>query len=86
MANSAQARKRIRQSKKNALLNQSQRTRVRTSLKKVLKAVESGQGEAAVASFKEATQLLDRFSKRGLFHPNKAARLKSRLNKKVKSV
>ena len=60
MANSAQARKRARQSQKNRAHNASLRTAFRTAVKKVLKVVESGDKAAAQAEFVAATKVLDR--------------------------
>ncbi len=85
MANSSQARKRVRQTAKRTLQNQSQKTETRTYIKRVVKSLAAGNKELAIAAFKRATQLLDRLANRGLVHANKAARLKSRLNKKIKA-
>lgn len=86
MANSAQARKRARQSLKNRAHNASLRTAFRTSVKKVLKAVEAGDKAAAQAVYRESTKVLDRIADKGVFHKNKAARHKSRLSAKIKAM
>ena len=86
MANSAQARKRARQSLKNRAHNASLRTDFGISVKKVLKAVEAGDKAAAQAVFRESTKVLDRIADKGVFHKNKAARHKSRLSAKVKAM
>lgn len=86
MANSAQARKRIRQAEKARARNASQRSGMRTSVKKVLKAVAAQDKETAVSAFRYATTLLDRAARRGLVHKNKAARLKSRISSKIKAI
>ena len=86
MANSAQARKRARQSLKNRAHNASLRTAFRTAVKKVLKAVEAGDKAAAQAVYRESTKVLDRIGDKGVFHKNKAARHKSRLAAKVKAM
>lgn len=86
MANSAQARKRARQSLKNRTHNASLRTAFRTAVKKVLKAVEAGDKAAAQAVYRESTKVLDRIADKGVFHKNKAARHKSRLSAKVKAM
>lgn len=86
MANSAQARKRARQSLKNRAHNASLRTAFRTAVKKVLKAVEAGDKAAAQATFRDSTKVLDRIADKGVFHKNKAARHKSRLSTKIKAM
>ena len=86
MANSAQARKRARQSLKNRAHNASLRTAFRTAVKKVLKAVEAGDKAAAQAVYRESTKVLDRIAYKGVFQKNKAARHKSRLSAKIKAM
>ena len=86
MANSAQARKRARQSLKHRAHNASLRTAFRTAVKKVLKAVEAGDKAAAQEVFRQSTKILDRIADKGVFHKNKAARHKSRLAAKVKAL
>lgn len=86
MANSAQARKRARQSLKNRAHNASLRTAFRTAVKKVLKAVESGDKAAAQEAFRANSKILDRIADKGVFHKNKAARHKSRLSAKIKAM
>ena len=86
MANSAQARKRARQSVKQRAHNARLRTAFRTAVKKVLKAVEAGDKAAAQAVYKESVKIIDRIADKGVFHKNKAARHKSRLSAKVKAL
>ena len=86
MANSAQARKRARQSLKHRAHNASLRTAFRTAVKKVLKAVEAGDKAAAQEVFRQSTKILDRIADKGVFHKNKAARHKSRLAAKIKAM
>ncbi len=86
MANSAQAKKRIRQAEKARARNASQRSSMRTAVKKVLKAVAAKDGETAASTFRYATTLLDRAARKGLIHKNKAARLKSRISAKIKAI
>ena len=86
MANSAQARKRARQADKRRLLNQGQRSHVRTYIKKVVKAIAGGNKEAAIAAYKEAVPVIDHSVNQGLVHINKAARHKSRLNAQIKAM
>jgi small subunit ribosomal protein S20 len=86
LANSLSARKRARQSEKHRLLNASQRSRVRSSIKKVLTAIEAGDKGAAEAAYKEAVPAIDRSVSKGLMHRNKAARHKSRLNGHIRAL
>ena len=86
MANSLSARKRARQSEKNRLRNASQRSHVRTSIKKVLTAIESGDKANAEAAYKAAVPAIDRSVSKGLMHRNKAARHKSRMNSQIRAL
>lgn len=86
MANSLSARKRARQAERHRKHNASQRSFVRTSIKKVLKAIESGDKDAATAAFKEAVPAIDKSVSKGIMHKNKAARHKSRLNAHIKAL
>lgn len=83
MANSAQARKRARQSEDHRQRNMAQRSLVRTHIKKVRRAIASGDKTAAQTALQEAGPILDRFAGKGRIHANKAARHKSRLNAQV---
>ena len=84
MPNSPAAKKALRQSEKRRLHNRSQRSSLRTAIKKVRVAVEEGDLEAAKAAFQFAVKKLDQAAAKHLIHANKAARTKSRLNKLVR--
>ncbi|MBT8118010.1 MAG: 30S ribosomal protein S20 [Gammaproteobacteria bacterium] len=86
MANSAQAIKRARQAEKSRQLNASQRSNMRTEIKKVIAAIKSGDRDAATAAFKEAAPVIDRAAGKGLIHANKAARHKRRLNQHIRAL
>jgi len=86
VANSAQARKRAKQAENNRQLNASQRSAFRTSLKKVLYAIEAGDKEAASNAYKAAVPMIDSTVSKGLIHKNKAARHKSRLNAQIRAM
>ncbi len=86
MANIASAKKRARQAEKNRIHNASLRSRLRTFIKKVIIAVESGEVEKAQAAFREAVPVIDASVNKGLIHKNKAARSKSRLSARVKAL
>ena len=80
MANTRSAEKRIRQSRKRTLQNRMQRSRMRTSIKKVMQATDA---ETAETAFRDTSALLDRLASRRVIHPNRAARKKSQLAKIV---
>ncbi len=86
MANSTQARKRARQAEEHRQQNASRRSAMRTHVKKVVKSVAAGDREAAEAAYKAAVPMLDSTAGKGLIHRNKAARLKSRLNARLKKL
>lgn len=86
MANSPQARKRARQAERRRGQNASQRSMVRTYIKRVIAAIESRDYAAASAALTSAVPVIDRMADRGILHKNKAARHKSRLNAAVKAL
>ncbi len=86
MANSPQARKRAKQNSVRRLRNQSQRATVRTSIKKLDAAIASGDKESAQNAYIESVSMIDKATIKGLHHKNRASRLKSRLNKRVKEM
>ena len=86
MANSAQARKRVRQAVRKRIHNASLRSRMRTSVKRVARALDANDAEAASAALKQAGPILDGAASKGLIHKNRAARYKSRLNARVKAL
>ncbi|CAA0111709.1 30S ribosomal protein S20 [Zhongshania aliphaticivorans] len=86
MANSPQAKKRARQAEKRRTHNASLRSMVRTYLKKVVSAIESGDQAEAQTAYVAAVPVLDRMADKGIVTKNKAARHKSRLNSKIKAM
>lgn len=86
MANSAQARKRAKQSEVRRRHNASFRSMVRTYIKKVDVAIIGGDHTAATTAYNTAVPVLDRMADRGIIHKNKAARHKSRLNTAIKAL
>jgi len=79
MPRTKSALKQLRKSEKRRLRNQAYKSRVKTFIKKALAAIQSGSRAAAEAAVREAATIIDRTAERDVFHPNKAARLKSRL-------
>ena len=86
MANIQSAKKRARQGVKRRAHNVAMRSRMRTAVKKVLKAVQSGNKEAAQASFREAVPQIDKLVGKGLIQKNRAAKYKSRLNARLRAM
>ena len=86
MANSPSARKRARQAENRRQHNASLRSMVRTSIKKVVKAIDAKDVEAAKAAYTVAVPVIDRMADKGIIHKNKAARHKSRLNAQIKAL
>lgn len=86
MANTAQARKRARQSELRRQRNASQRSNVRTYFKNALQAIASGDKAKALEAFKRAVPVIDGSARKGLIGKNTAARQKSLLNKRLKSI
>lgn len=82
----ASGRKRARQDVKLNAANTSLRSKFRTVVKNVQKVVATGDKAKAVETFKSAQSVIDSVADKGMFHKNKAARLKSRLNAKVKAL
>ncbi len=82
----ASGRKRARQTIKLNAANTALRSRFRTAVKGVLKAVAGGDKAVAGDQFKAAQKVIDTVADKGIFHKNKAARIKSRLAAKVKAL
>jgi small subunit ribosomal protein S20 len=86
MANTAQARKRARQSVALNMHNSSLRSMLRTAIKRVRTAIDTGDKAAAAEVLQKATSVIDRIADKNIIHKNKAARHKSRLSAAVKSL
>jgi small subunit ribosomal protein S20 len=86
LANIASAKKRARQAENNRVRNAALRSRLRTYIKKVILAVDSGDLTKAQEAFRQAVPIIDSSVNKGLIHRNKAARSKSRLNARVKAL
>jgi small subunit ribosomal protein S20 len=86
LANTKQAKKRVRQAEKHRAHNASRRSMMRTFLKKTLHAIEEGDATTAKELFIKTTSILDKLAQKGIIHKNKAARHKSRLNQKIKAI
>jgi small subunit ribosomal protein S20 len=86
MANTPQAKKRIRRNDRRAEINGARIGRIRTFVKKVEAALDGGDKTAATAALKDAQPELARGVARGVLHKNTAARKLSRLTKRVASL
>ena len=86
VANSPQAKKRVRQNETRRQHNMALRSMYRTQIKKVVNAIGSGKREPAEAAYKIAVPVIDKMVSKGIVHKNKAARHKSRLYKHIKAL
>jgi len=86
MANTASARKRIRQTATRNERNRARRSRVGTFLTKVEKALTGGDKAAAQAAFKDAQPELQRAVTKGVMHANTVGRKLSRLSARIKAL
>ena len=86
MANTASARKRIRQSVTRTARNTARKSRMRTFVKKVETAIANGDKTAAAVALREAQPEMQRASGKGVIHANTVARKLSRLSARIKSL
>ena len=86
MANSPQSKKRARQNERRFNVNKARRSRIRTFLRKVEEAIESGDKDAASSALRAVQPELMRGVSKGVFHKNTASRKMSRLSSRVKSI
>lgn len=85
MANSPQAIKRARQNNVIRLHNQAERSDMRTAIKKVFALIADQNKEAAAAAYKSMCSKVDRLGRKNTISANRASRLKSRMNLKLKN-
>ena len=86
MANSAQAKKRARQAEATRQRNASQKSELRTAVKKVRKAIASGDKAAAAKTLTESQAVMDRMADKKVVHKNLVSRTKSRLASAIKAL
>lgn len=86
MANTASARKRIRQTEVRTVRNNARKSRVRTFVKKVEVAIASGDKVAAAEALRNAQPEMQRGTTKGVLHLNTVARKISRLSKRIKAI
>ena len=86
MANTKSAKKAARQTVRRTEVNKSRRSQMRTYVRKVEEALESGDQAAAAAALKAAEPIMMRAAQKGVVHRNTASRRISRLTQRVKSL
>ncbi|MFT6222949.1 MAG: small subunit ribosomal protein S20 [Paracoccaceae bacterium] len=86
MANTPQAKKRARQTERRTAVNKARRSRIRTFIRKVEEAIETGDATAAKDALRIAQPELMRGVTRGVVHKNTASRKISRLSSRVKAI
>lgn len=85
MPNTSSAKKALRQNAKRRLLNRSQRSSLRSVLKRVQTAIEAADQQGAHNAFRDAVKRLDQAAGKHLIHKNTAARTKSRLSRQLQT-
>ena len=86
MANIRSAKKRIRRTVRQAVVNKNRVSGVRTSIKKVEQAILSGDASAAKTALQSAQPMIMRGAQNGIMHRNKASRTLSRLSARIKAL
>ena len=86
MANSAQARKRARQAEVKRQHNASLKSALRTAVKKVRKAIATGDKAAATTELRASQSVIDRITDKKIVHKNTSSRTKSRLAQAIKAL
>ena len=83
MPNHKSAEKRVRQSENRRVINRGNRSKVRTYIKKVRAALDSGKSDEIQSVLPETISVIDKAVQKGVMHKNAAARYKSRLTLKA---
>lgn len=86
MPNIASAKKRMRQDEVRRVRNRARRTRLRSTLRSLNEAIETGDMDQVRQCWQDAQSLLDRTARRGVIHPNLAARKKARLARRIRQL
>ncbi len=86
MANTASARKRVRQIERRTARNQARKSRMRTFVKKVEAAIAGGDKAAAAVALRAAQPEMQRAAGKGVTHRNTVARKLSRLSARIKAI
>jgi len=86
MPNTKSAKKRLRTSQESRAKNRAVKSTLKSQIKKVLSAIEAGDATEGAEALREASRRLDSAAGANVIHPNRAARLKSRMSKHLKAV
>ena len=86
MANTAQSKKRVRQTLRRTEVNKARRSRMRTFIRKVEEAISGGDHAQAASALKDAQPVIMRSVSKGILHKNTASRKISRLASRVKAL
>ena len=86
MANHKSAKKRMRQNVKRRAINRSNRSRLRTQMKKLREAIEAKDGKLSKEQLEPTISLIDKMVNKRILHRNTAARYKSRLTRHVNAL
>jgi small subunit ribosomal protein S20 len=86
MPNTSSAKKRLRQNEGRRARNRAAKSTLRTQIRKVREALQSGNVETSQAAYLVTVKSLDQAAAKRIIHPNRAARLKSRLSAAVKKL
>ena len=86
MPNSLQAARRVKKARAAYMTNKSDRSEMRTSVKKLLLLIKAKQSEEASKLFPKVQKLLDTLAKKGIIASNASSRYKKRLNSKLKAI
>ncbi len=86
MANHFSALKRARQTERKTVVNRSNKTRLRSAIRKFREALAAGNKDNANQLFRETVSALDKSVQKGVLHKNTASRYKSRLSARLEAV
>jgi small subunit ribosomal protein S20 len=86
MANHYSALKRARQTERKTVVNRSNKTRLRSAVRKFREALAAGNKDNANQLFRETVSALDKSVQKGVIHKNTASRYKSRLSARLEAV
>ncbi|MBN2372478.1 30S ribosomal protein S20 [bacterium] len=86
MPNHESAKKSVRQNRRRRLINRNQKGKLKSHIKNVIISIEEKDADKAKQFFSSAVSVIDRFASNGLIHKNNAARKKSRLWSKIRSL
>jgi len=86
MANHYSALKRARQTERKTVVNRSNKTRLRSAIRKFREALAAGNKDNANQLFRETVSALDKSVQKGVLHKNTASRYKSRLSARLEAV